>query len=348
MGLSLATPFRKLSHFPPSPPTSPQGFPKILKRQASRFRMPRFLTRTSTVEPSRHPVAETALHTDGSFPSAEKCSEHEEAVLASSRTTDETQQPFAPVPPLPPMIPVQQDSLSRPKSKGLRRMPQSYRDLKASGSQDQVCSELPKQSLKIPELLPSPLPSEGDDNYNGCFAFRNPREAESTPTNFVETSYEFESIVMGYCEDNFRERAPHFRSPSVVELERQRRPATTPPKQPVDSYTSSFMRTPPTSNMSATLRSPKGERSASLSSEATWLSKSYSSQDSPTCSGQLERIKTNETRLAEKSRRCCQLVQGPIDDWPTACPGVRKAVSYPEALLDLGLANHQLVLCYSH
>ncbi|KAF7508900.1 hypothetical protein GJ744_008609 [Endocarpon pusillum] len=337
MGLSLATPFRKLSHFPPSPPTSPQGFPKILKRQASRFRMLKILKRTSTVESCRRPVAETALYTDGSFPSAEKCSEHEEANLASSRTTDEIQQPFAPVPPVPPMINVQEESLSRPKSQGLRRMPQSYRDLKASGPKDQVCSELLKPSLKTPELLPSPLPSEGDDNYNGCFAFRNPRPAESTPTSFVESSYEFEGIVMGYCEENFRERAPHFRSPFVVELERQRCPATTPPKQPVDSDTSSFMRTPPTSNMSAPLRSPKRERSASLSSEATWLSKSYSSHDSSTCFGQLERIKTSETRLAEKSRRCCQIVQGPIDDWPTSCPGVRKA--YYATVINPGKAS---------
>ncbi|ERF71909.1 hypothetical protein EPUS_08225 [Endocarpon pusillum Z07020] len=269
-------------------------------------------------------IAESAIHLEREF--AEKCPEHEEAILASSRTTDEIQQPFAPVPPGPPMINVQEELLSRPKSKELRRMPQSYRDLKAAGSKDQVCSELLKPSLKTPELLPSPLPSEGDDNYNGCFAFRNPKEAGPNPTTFVESSYEFEGIVMGYCEDNFRERASRFRSPLVGGLERQRCPATTPPKQPVDSYTSIFMRTPPTSNMSATLRSPKRERSASLSSEATWLSKSYSSQDSSTCFGQLERIKTSETRLAEKSRRCCQIVPGPIDDWPTtSCPGVRKA-----------------------
>ena len=348
MGLSLATPFRKVPHFPPTPPTSPQGFPRILKRQASRFRMPRILKKNRTVESSRRPVEEAALHNDGSTSGEGKCSKHEEAVLASSRNTDEAQQSLAPVPPVPPTINVLEESLSRPKSKRLRKMPKSYRDLKATESNDQARSELLKPSLKIPELLPSPLPPEGDDNHNGYFAFRNPREVESTQTTFVEPSYEFEGIVAGYCGDILHERTPHFRSPLVVELERQRRPATTPPKQQVDSYTSSCMRTPPTSNMSATLRSPKRERSASLSSEATWLSKSYSSQDLSNCFGQLERIKTNETRLAEKSRRCCQLVQGPIDDWPTSCPGVRRAVSYSEALLYLGLADHQLVLCYSH
>ncbi len=348
MGLSLATPFWKVSHIPPTPPTSPQRLPKILKRQASRFRMPRILKRTPTVESSRCLTEEVALYDYGSVSSAGRCPKHEEAVLTSSRITDEIQQPLAPVVSVLPMINVQEESPSRIKSKRLRKMPKSYRDLKATGPNDQICSELLTPSLKMPRLLPSPLPSEVDNNHNGYFAFRNPKEVGSTRSTRVETSYEFEGIVAGYCEDIFHERAPQFRSPAVVEHERQRRPATTPPKQQLGSFTPNSMRTPPTSNMSATLRSPKRERSNSLSSEATWLSKTYSNQDLSTCFGQLERIKTNETRLAEKSRRRCQLVQGPNDDWSTSCPWVRTAVSNSEACSYLGFANHELVLRYRH
>ncbi len=327
MGLSLMTPFRAPSHALPTPPSSPQALSKSLKRQASRFRLTHLLKRTQPVDSAACAPTETILRTECSSSRGFKCSEQLEPSISEFRRIHEIKQPFPLVLPITPTSTAKEESLTRTTSRKLRKMPKCYRNLRAHMCDNQLSSHPPKPLVKTPALLPSPLPSDSEEGHsrNGYFTFQKPRVPRNTHAKSAETSYDYQDIVAGYCEDVFEENSRDSESTRVIAADRGRIPPS-PSQQQDNTHTSAVTRTAPTSNMSAALRSPKRDRSSSLSSEATWLSKSFSNQDHSTFIGQLESIKMNEKRLAEKSRRCCHLVQGPHDDLPAFWTGERKAV----------------------
>lgn len=327
MGLSFTRPCLKATHNLPTPPSSPRIPPKALKRQASRFRLPKILRRAQTVDPNPADADRKILHTTFSSLEHREYAKQERLNTAPCRPIHAIEQALPLFLPVAQMCTSKDESLTRTTSRKLRKMPKSHGDLKAYKYDMQPSSQPPKLPVKSPTLLPSPLPSdgEGSQDHNCYVAFRNPKELRHTQVIPAETSYEYEGIVAGYCEDVFQETSRCSEGTSAVRSYQKRSPATPPRKQEI-THTSAVERTPPTSNMSATLRSPKRDRSSSLSSEALWLSKSFAVQDPAACVGQLERIKMNEKRLAEKSRRCCHLVQGPSDDLPASWIGERKAV----------------------
>ena len=143
------------------------------------------------------------------------------------------------------------------------------------------------------------------------FNFQNPRSMTTGST------YEDENIVASYCDD-----ASEWCEDAVEKF------AMSSPGSPPSKCSPKLAS--PDAN-STKLRSPKRDRSSSLSSEATWLSRSFTTQDPSQCLGQLQAINMNEKRLAEKSRRCCHVVEGPTD--PSPCwIGERKAVCIPQLL----------------
>lgn len=354
MGLSFPTPFRKPPHDLPTPPNSPQEVQKELKRQVSRFRLPKILKRNQPVNLTASEATETNAGSGSSSSRALKCSNKIDPGLPTPRTLDPMEQPLPLVAPVASTSTAKDESLSRHTSRKLRKMPASYRDLRAYKSDNQINSQPTKPVIKVPALLPSPLPSDTEDGQSrrAHFAFQNPREhgssgVEADEANATETSYEYENIVAGYCEDVFDEnRTGSESAPAMIVDNEWSLPDPLQQRESTDTPAAS--RTPPTSNMSATLRSPKMDRSSSLSSEATWLSKSFARPDHSTCIGQLERIQMNEKRPAEKSRRCCHVVQGPNDDLSASWTGERKAVRYSETHLQHGIAKQTLVLCYCH
>jgi hypothetical protein len=350
IGLSFTTPFRTASHNLPTPPTSPPSLPKTLKRQTSRFRLPKILKRTRTSDSTRSAATETILRSDSNPSPGQQCSKYPEPSISASRTFHEMKKPFPLLLPFAPRpIPTAKDeSLVGTTSRKLRKMPKNYRDLRAQKSDNQISLQPTKPDMRTPTLLPSPLPSDSEESHGSTeyFAFWNPRKLGNTEVKPAETSYDYDDIVAGYCEDVFEEDGRSAGSTPAVAAGRKLRPAI--PPQPQESITSAATRTTPTSNMSATLRSPKRDRSSSLSSEATWLSKTFATKDYSNCIGQLERIQMNERRLADKSRRCCHLVQGPNDDLPATRTGKGKAVSYPETNQHQRIANHIPVLRYCH
>lgn len=330
MGVSLTTSFHKPSHAPPTPPLSPQTHGKELKRQTSRFRLPKILRRAHTSD-SVSTAAPAAIQPSSSTVSTfSKCSTQDDPSDRAYPGVYGTKQPIPGPMPVVQMSVAKDDSLTRTMSKKLRKMPKSYQNLRAFKSDIQPNSELTKTSIRVPALLPSPLPSDEEGrSREGFCAFQNPRGAVATKANDVQPSYEDEGIVAGYCEDVFEDNIRSFGITSAVPRGRKQNSAV--PSEPQESpHDSGDIRTPPKSNMSATLRSPKRDRSSSLSSEATWLSPSFARQDTSICMSQLERIQMNEKRLAEKARRCCHLVEGPEVDLPASWSGERKAVSPSE------------------
>jgi hypothetical protein len=345
----LTTPFRKAVHTVhtlPTPPNSPQEPPKSLKRQPSRFRLPKLLKRIQTVDPINATVEGM---TDHRYWRGQQCPKYDQPGAMTSAAVSATQQPFLTLPTVAPISLASHELLMRKTSKKLRKMPKSYRDLRACKSDNRLDSEALQPSAKAPALLPSPLPSDSEDDRDRTtlFAFRNPRKPLGAQADPSESSYEYEGIVAGYCEDVFEGKSQGPESTSIAAADRTADETTDlPPQREPQAPVSP--RTTPTSNMSATLRSPQRDRSSSLSSEATWLSKSFANQDSSACVGQLERIKMNEKRLAEKSRRCCHLVQGPNDDFFASWIGGRKAVSFVRGSWFRKVSNPVLVICYTH
>jgi hypothetical protein len=350
MGLSFATPLRTASHNLPTPPTSPQSLPKTLKRQVSRFRLPKILKRTQTSDSTKSAATEKILHNDSNSSQGQQYANYLRPGISTSRTFHEMKHPFPLILPIAPTpIPTAKDeSLVRTTSRKLRKMPKSYRNLRTQKSDNQISLQPTRPDMRAPNLLPSPLPSDSEESHGSTeyFAFRDPRRLADSQVRPAESSYEYDDIVAGYCEDVFEEDGRSAGSTFAAVAGKKSGPATPPQQQ--GSTTSATTRATPTSNMSATLRSPERDRSSSLSSEATWLSKSFATQDHSSCIRQLERIQMNEKRLVEKSRRCCHLVQGPNDDLPTSRTGERKAVSAFETHQHQHTANHSLVLRYCH
>jgi hypothetical protein len=332
-------PFRKASHTP-SPPCSPQPASKGLKRQVSRFHLPKILKRSQNLD-SVPPLAHKAIQISQSGSCGpSKGSKHDDPSLPSFRKFGQMTQPPPLTLPVLSMPPSNNELLARTASRKLRKMPKSYSNLRAIRSDNQLASQLTAQLAKVPALLPSPLPSDGEEieDCSAQFAFRTPIALQDPRPKPAEASYEYEDIVAGYCEDVFEVSSPESdRCLAVFTHQNGSQQANTAEQETAPS--SAVTRTPPTSNMSAVLRSPKRDRSSSMSSEATWLSKRFAHSDHKTCIGQLETMKMNEKRLAEKSRRCCHLVQGPNDDLPSSWTGERKAVSRPEALLFITIAD---------
>ena len=330
MGLWFATPIGKASHTLPTPPSSPRALPNILRRQASRFRLPKILRKTQIVDTTRPAAEGPMFHSDSSSLEGRTCLEHFVPNTLPQNAVPEMNQRSPPVPPDAPISTANGDSLARTTSRRLRKMAKSYGNLRVKSGDNQLILQPPKPVMKTPTLLPSPLPSDNEEGraLDGYFPFRHPREPGHTQITPAETSYECDSIVAAYCQGAFGDGGRASESVSAVSIDSELSPLT-PPRQQANIHSSIDTRTPPTSNMSATLRSPKKDRSSSLSSEATWLSKSFASQNPSSCIGQLETITMNEKRLAEKSRRCCHLVQGPHDGLPASWTGERKAVSYP-------------------
>lgn len=329
MGLAFATPFWKTSHTLPTPPNSPPEQPKNLKRHNSRFRFPKLLKRTQS--DSTALVGKEAIRLNRS------CSSHPTKRPMQNEPNGLPfhvfQQAIQPLPLGQPSLlnqSAKDEPVLRTTSRKLKKMPKSHNNLRACKSVNQLGIQPPKPQMKTPVLLPSPLPSDSEESQgrNAYFAFRNPRGLEGNQIKPAEGLCEYEDIVAGYCEDVFAGNGQDSKSSSAIAAERDPSPSN-PSAQEENTDQSAVTRTPPTSNMSATLRSPKRDRSSSLSSEATWLSKSFANQEQSTCIGQLERIKINEKRLAEKARRCCHLVQGPNDDLPASWTGERKAVCNP-------------------
>jgi hypothetical protein len=347
MGTLSMRPCPKDTHSLPTPPNSPSPLPKGLRRQVSRFRLPKILRRTQTVESTVAVTDRKPFNNTFSSYGDQGCSKQDKIGPAPYRPISTSKHAN------PPTLPVTQTcfptgkSLAINTSKKLRIMPKSCRDLRAYTCDLQPRSQLPKLPAKAPSLLPSPL-NTGDvesPKYNGSFAFQNPKEVGLA--RVAELSYEYQGIVAGYCEDVFLDNSHGLECTSTGRNLQRQTPAT-PPQRPKIPHTSDVVRIPPTSNMSATLRSPKRDRSSSLSSEAMWLSRSFASPDPVTSVGQLEKIKMNEKRLAEKSRRCCQVVQGPADDMSIPWIGERKAVGEVEACVKHLNANHILVLCHCY
>lgn len=337
MGLSFPAPFRKAPHTLPTPPTSPQAPPKTLKRLPSRFRLPRLLKKISPVELTATTATEvTSRSVSSSFQVPEGIKQMELAAPTGHALHVLMQRPLLALPTAP-ALDVEYESLTKTPSRKLRKMTKSYRNLRSPKSDHQLISEPIKSNATAPALLPSPLLSDGGEDWcrrNAHLAYRVPQEAESTRPGPAETSYDYENIVAGYCENVFGE-SRRTEASSTVAVDRPSGLAT-PSHHHEDIQTSPSIRTPPTSNMSATLRSPQRDRSSSLSSEATWLSKSFANQHHSISIGQLERIQMNEKRLAEKSRRCCHLVQAPNEDMPGSWTGERMAVSFPEQATSRG------------
>lgn len=333
MGFSLPVQFRKAIHTLPTPPTSPQDPQKALKRQASRFRLPKLLRRSQpenliTTEPTK-----AICQIKSSSSEVTYRAEKDERDFPSFRLPHEMERPLRPLVPAIPTLATGDGPLTGTLSRTLRKMPRSYHNLRVCNYENQFSSEPPKLPGNIPALLPSPLPSDREENQGGgtCFTFGNPVTREARHDTPTEVSYEYQNIVAAYCEDDFNEDVLACENTVVPAAERSRSPSTPVRQQDMHDW-SAAARTPPTSNMSAILRSPKRDRSNSLSSEATWLSKSFAHEDHSPCMGQLERIKMNENSLAEKSRRCCHLVQGPTDDLLASWTGERKAVSKPQQI----------------
>lgn len=311
-------PFRKASHTLPTPPDSPQALPMRLKRQPSRFRLPKILRRTQTVDIINHSVVAASLQRTSGTSVAKGFSVQGEPNIFPSPAVPKT-------PHLVPRIStVRQEpggwneSMTRKSPRKLRRMPQSYHDLRPCKSDNQLCRRPSSTEMKAPALLPSPLLSDFEDGIarHGYLALNNHRSQED------EEAIDYDDIVSGYCEDVFGGDCCRPESTSAVTAP-QSGTQTALPEQIPRGPSPAFSGTSPGSNISASLRSPKRDRS-SLSSEATWLSKSFGHQTYSRCMGQVERIQTNEKRLVEKSRRCCHLVEGPIDNSWT---GERNAVS---------------------
>jgi hypothetical protein len=344
MGLSLMRQCPKATHSLPTPPSSPQLLSKGVKRQTSRFRLPKILRRTQTLESIITTANRKVLHNTFSSLEDQEYSKQDNIGTTFCRPIPVTEQAVAFPSPVVQSRTSKQESLTRNTSGKLRKMPKSCRDLKAHTYDKQPSSQPQKLLPKTPRLLPSPLHWDdvGSQNYNVRFAFQNSKELRQAIV--AEPSYEYQGIIAGYCEDVFQESSRGSECTSTGRSH-QTQSLVTPPQRQEITHTSGIVQTPPTSNMSATLRSPKRDRSSSLSSEAMWLSKSFAYQDPLASAGQLEKIKMNEKRLAEKSRRCCQLVQGPTDDLGVPWLGERKAVSYPEACRQRLIANHVLALC---
>jgi hypothetical protein len=341
MGLS----FWKASHAPLTPPTSPKAPPRGLKRQTSWFRLPKILNRMRPVDSNISSAAGTIAPSDPSDFIALNSPKEDESSLEPFRT----KQPLPSVMPAVPKSSGTAEGMTETTSKKLRKMPKSHHNLRQYKFDNQLSSQQSVPPIRVPALLPSPLPSDTEEDQcrKAYFAFQNPREPAAAHVKAAESSYECEGIVAGYCEDVFEGGSRDPEGTSAIAAERKRGPHS-PPRLLITTDVPAARRTPATSNMSATLRSPKRERSSSLSSEATWLSKSFASPDRLTCLGQLERIKMNEKRLAEKSRRCCHLIQGPSDDVPASWIGERKAVGVNKARLCRLKANHAPVVCYCH
>jgi hypothetical protein len=326
MGPSLMRPCPKATHSLPTPPNSPSPLPKGLRRQASRFRLPKILRRAQTVEPILAVTDKEPFHNTFTSLDDQENSKLDKIDPTSCRPITAIERANPPPSVVSQICISKEELLEKNASRKLRKMPKSCRDLRACTYDSQARSQLPKLPAKIPSLLPSPLTSGGvgSPNYNGCFAFQNPKVPGLAKV--AETSYEYQGIVAGYCEDVFQDNSRGFECTSTRSPP-QKQNRSTPPQPQEITHKAAIGRTPPTSNMSATLRSPKRDRSSSLSSEAMWLSKSFASPDPVATVGQLERIKMNEKRLAEKSRRCCQVVQGPTDDLIMPWIGEGKAVS---------------------
>ena len=333
MGPSLMKPCPKATHSLPTPPNSPSPLPKGLRRQASRFRLPKILRRAQTVESKLAVTDRKPSHNTFSSLDDQEYSKEDKTGPTPCRPIPAAEHANPPTSSLAQTCISTEESLVRDTSRKLRKMPKSCRDLRAYMHDSQSRSQLSKLPAKAPSLLPSPLTSGGvgSPNHNGCFVFQNPKELGLA--RVAEPSYEYQGIVAGYYEDVFLDNG-HGLDGTSLRSPHQRQNPTTPPQRQEIPHTSAIVRIPPTSNMSATLRSPKRDRSSSLSSEAMWLSKSFASPDPVASFGQLERIKMNEKRLAEKSRRCCQVVQGPTDDMSNPWigeRGERKAVSENKA-----------------
>jgi hypothetical protein len=332
MGLFFPTTFKK-SHNLPTPPISPVAHP--LKRQASRFRLPKLLKRSQTVD-NVASVDRNAPWYNHKSSERSKCLKQDESTSGRCLVSREAEKPLPPVLPAIPTSRPMDVSLTRTTSKKLKKMPKSYQNLRAYKSENELSVFTVKPAANPPTLLPSPLLSDSEtaQNVDAFCAFRNPRGLKAVETQPTEGSCGYEDIVSGYCEDVFQA--------SRRQPENNSNEASTP-------VTSSDVRPPATSNMSAALRSPKRDRSSSLSSEAIWLSKSFAHQDYSTCAGQLEKISMNEKSLAEKSRRCCHLVQGPNFDLPRSWTGERKAVGHlTSGVWFCNVADLDLVICYCH
>jgi hypothetical protein len=348
MGFSLPAQFRKATHTLPTPPNSPPEPSRGLKRHASRFRLPKILKRSQPANFGTE-VEKTTSQNKSITSEHPNFAKQDEPSVSAFRAVLDLKQPSHHVLPVLPKSTVSDEALNRTKSRKLKKMPKNHHNLRAYKSDNQLNSQPSKPFVITPALLPSPLPSDSEESQgrDTYFTFRNPRKPEDAQAKPTEASYEYQNIVAGYCEDVFEDDRRPSENTSVVAPPRGRTPPITSSQQKI-THSSAVTRTPPTLNMSATLKSPKRDRSSSLSSEATWLSKSFAHEDHSACIGQLERIKMNEKRLAEKSRRCCHVVQGPNDDLPASRTGERKAVSQPYWILYLQVTNCSIVLCYRY
>lgn len=323
MGLNFTMPLLKVSHTLLTPPDSPQGLSKASKRHPSRFRLPKILRRTRTVDLINPLRVSAGLHKPPNRSTTHECSKQEEPNVTTSPALPETTLPLSLILPVGSRPRLTDGSLIRIASRRLRRMPKSHHDLRASKSDNQLSLLPMSPDMKVAALLPSPLFSgpDGGQARNECFTFQDLMGQGGADAN------DYEEIIADYCEDVFGKDRHASKSVSAINAPECGNQSASPKRQP-HGQLFAVSQTSPVSKISVNLRSPKRERSSSLSSEATWLSKSFADQDYSTCMGQVERIKVNERRLTEKSRRCCHLVQGPSDDLADPWKGDGKTVGY--------------------
>jgi hypothetical protein len=318
MTVSIPHPFPKGSEPLPTPPSSPRTLSKELRRQTSRFRLPRILRRAQTSELYNGRVSVSVGGTGSSAASAFDGITNTLQTPRSPRAIQElTAAPSLVATQATPRNASQEDLLNGSTSRKLRKMPKSHHNLRSYMSERQLSSQLVTSTVGAPTLLPSPLLADVtvSKNQNPYFTFQNPRDRHESESEAIESSYDYENIVAGCCEEVFEDN-----------LKQNEITSDTVADQQLSSQRKDLVRTPPRPNMSATLRSPQRDRSSSLSSEGTWLSKAFAHRDHSICIRQLERIKVNEKKLAEKTRRCCHLVQPSNDGLLNNSEGNHNAV----------------------
>ena len=123
MGFSLPGQFRKARHALPTPPDSPPAPPKSLKRQASRFCLPKILTRSQPTKMAGAEATKEVLQSKSCDFMEMNRAEQAETSMAAGRHLHELKQPLPFVLPLAPTSTVHDEALSRTKSKRLRKTP---------------------------------------------------------------------------------------------------------------------------------------------------------------------------------------------------------------------------------
>lgn len=186
-----------------------------------------------------------------------------------------------------------------------------------------------------PMLLPSPLPGSTGTaaQLNSSFSSQTLQHPYTRTPVSVQNGCVYDEIVAGYNSECLTTAQKDQSSVGATPVA-----ATTTPCQQVQRKLASapehrrikvddHRESPATSPTSPLLRSPERERSRSLSSEATWMSKSFTHQSYSTFVGQLESIRLNERRLQETPRRWCHVFESVDDEPADVSPNGKTAVS---------------------